>query len=155
MVNCPSIYNITLGQSTLNCLKAATSTYCLNVEFPTPIGSREISGGQPLTKERYNAVLASKENHPWMIEEESETIDEEYKPVEETFHLELVEGDSSKVRKIGEELQCLLKEEIINFLKKNLDVFARSCEDMHGIDKQVIRHHLNVCPTKRPTQQKR
>ena len=108
-----------------------------------------------MTKERYNAVLASKENHPWMIEDESETIDEEYKPVEETFHLELVEGDSSKVRKIGEELQCLLKEEIINFLKKNLDVFARSCEDMHGIDKQVIRHCLNVCPTKRPAQQKR
>ena len=90
-----------------------------------------------------------------MIREESETTGEEYKPTEETFHLELVKGDSSKVRKIKGKLQSLLKEEIINFLKRNLDVFARSYEDMHGIDKRVIRHHLNVCPTKRSAQQKR
>ena len=70
-----------------------------------------------------------------MIEEELETTVEESKPMEETFNVELVEGDLSKVRKIGGELQSPLKKEIINFLKGNLDVFARSYEDMYGIDR--------------------
>ena len=87
VVNCLSIYNIILGRPTLNCLKAATSTYCLKVKFQTPNGIREISGGQPLD-----------------IEEELETTVEESKPMEETFNVELVEGDLSKVRKIGGEL---------------------------------------------------
>ena len=39
-----------------------------------------------------------------MIEEELETTIEESKPMEETFNVELVEGDLSKVRKIGGEL---------------------------------------------------
>ena len=46
----------------------------------------------------------SVEVSPWMIEEELETTIEESKPMEETFNVELVEGDLSKVRKIGGEL---------------------------------------------------
>jgi len=43
----------------------------------------------------------------------------------------------------------------VKFLKKNLDVFAWSHEDMLGIEKQVIEHSLNVDPMKKPVQQKR
>ena len=42
IVNCPSFYNMILGRPTLNCLKAATSTYYLKVKFPTPNGVGEI-----------------------------------------------------------------------------------------------------------------
>ena len=73
---------------------------------------------------------------------------EEFKLVEETFNVKLVEGDTSKVTKIGGELQSPLKEEIINFLKGNLDIFAWSHEDMLSIDRRVIKHHENVNPTK-------
>ena len=38
IVDCPSPYNVILGQPTLNHLKAATSTYCLKVKFPTDHG---------------------------------------------------------------------------------------------------------------------
>ena len=48
-----------------------------------------------------------------------------------------------------------MKDELVKFLKKNLDVFAWSHEDMSGIDKRVIEHSLNVDPTKKPFQQKR
>ena len=98
MVNYPSIYNIILVQPTLNRIKAATSTYCLKVKFQTPNGIGEINGGQAQARECHNAMLASKENHPWMIEEESKTTVEESKPAEETFNMELVEGVSLKVR---------------------------------------------------------
>ena len=40
-------------------------------------------------------------------------------------------------------------------MKKNLDVFAWSHEDMPRIDRHVIEHCLNVDPMKKPVQQKR
>ena len=48
-----------------------------------------------------------------------------------------------------------MKDEFVKFLKKNLDVFAWSHEDMSGIDKRVIEHSLNVNPTKKPFQHKK
>ena len=70
IVDCPSSYNVILGQPTLNCLKAVTSTYCLKVKFLTPHGIGEIIGDQLLARECYKAVLTSRENHTWMVEEE-------------------------------------------------------------------------------------
>ena len=35
VVDCPSSYNVIIGRPTLNRWKAATSTYCLKVKFPT------------------------------------------------------------------------------------------------------------------------
>lgn len=94
VINCPPIYNVILGRPILNFLKATTSTYCLKVKFSIPNGIGEISGRQPLAKDCYNAMLASKENHPWMIEEDSEMTAEESRPTKEIFNVELVEGDS-------------------------------------------------------------
>ena len=68
--------------------------------------------------------------------------------------MELVEGDPSKTTKVGKELQSPSKEEMVKFLKRNLDIFAWTHEDMPGIDSGVIEHHLNVNPTKKPVQQR-
>ena len=75
--------------------------------------------------------------------------------MEEMENIELVEGDPSKSTKIGKEFQPYLKDELVKFLKKNLDVFAWSYEDMPGIDGNVIEHYLNVDPMKKLVQQKR
>ena len=91
----------------------------------------------------------SKENHTWMVKEKPP------KPMEEMENIELVEGDPSKSTKIGKELQPYLKDELVKFLKKNLDVFAWSYKDMPGIDGNVIEHYLNVDPMKKLIQQKR
>ena len=72
------------------------------------------------------------------------------KHMEEVENIELVEGDSSKTTKVGKELQQSLKDKLVKFLKKNLDVFAWSHEDMLGIDGDVIEHCLNVDPMKKP-----
>ena len=127
IVNCPSFYNVILGRPTLNCLKAATSTYYLKVKFPTPNGVGEIHEDQLLAKECCQVVLAYRENHTQMVEEPP-------KPMEEEENMELVEGDPSKTTKVGKELQRSLKDELVKFLKQNLDVFAWSHEDMPGID---------------------
>ena len=91
----------------------------------------------------------SKENHTWMVKEKPP------KPMEEMENIELVKGDPSKSTKIGKELQPSLKDELVKFLKKNLDVFAWSHQDMLGIDGYVIKHCLNVDSMKKLVQQKR
>ena len=72
MVDCPSSYNVIIGRPILNRWKAATSTYCLKVKFPIDNGVGEVRGDQILARECYQAILATKENHTWMIEEEGE-----------------------------------------------------------------------------------
>ena len=59
-----------------------------------------------------------------------------------------MEGDPSKTTKVGKDLQPSLKDKLVKFLKKNLDVFAWSHEDMPRIDRNVIEHCLNVDLTK-------
>ena len=72
VVDCPSSYNVIIGRPILNRWKAATSTYCLKVKFPIDNGVGEVRGDQILARECYQAILATKENHTWMIEEEGE-----------------------------------------------------------------------------------
>ena len=69
MVDFPSTYNVILGRPTLNKLKAATLTYYIKVKFPTAHSIREIRGDQVLIKECYQAALALRKNHTWMIDE--------------------------------------------------------------------------------------
>ena len=100
MVDCPSSYNVIIGRPTLNRWKAATSTYCLKVKFPTNNGVGEVRGDQILARECYQAVLAAKENHTWVIEEEGEN------KVEALETVTLVEDEITKMTRIGTTL-CL------------------------------------------------
>ena len=71
-----------------------------------------------MARECYQAVLASRENHAWMVEGEPK------KPTQKLEDVSLVEGDATKVIKVGVGLDLDLKGRIVEFLKQNLDVFA-------------------------------
>ena len=149
VVDCPLSYNVIIGGPTLNRWKATTSTYCLKVKFPTNSGVGEVKGDQVLARECYQAVLAAKENHAWVIEE---------KEVNEMEALEMVTLDRDKTDKtkwIGTTLSPGMRASLIQFLQENLDVFAWSHEDMPGIPTEIIRHKLNVNPESKPVQQRR
>ena len=90
VVDYPSSYNVIIGRPTLNKWKVTTSTYCLKVKFPTDNGIGEVKEDQVLTRECYQAVLAAKENHTWMIEEKEE---DRMKALET---VELVEGEATR-----------------------------------------------------------
>ena len=53
--------------------------------------------------------------------------------------------------KLAEDIRDLL----IRFLKRNMEVFAWKQEDMGGIDPAVITHRLNASPSFKPVKQKR
>ncbi|KAL0449071.1 UNVERIFIED_CONTAM: hypothetical protein Slati_1463500 [Sesamum latifolium] len=48
-----------------------------------------------------------------------------------------------------------VREQVINCLRKNKDIFAWTPQDLEGIDLGVITHHLNLNPTIRPIKQKK
>ena len=120
IVDYPSTYNIILGRPALNRLRAVTSTYYLKVKFSIAYRVGEIRGDQVLAKECYQAALASRENHTWVINE-SEPILEPSKTQQE---VEIVLGDSMKVLKIRTALPTSENKEMISFLRANQYVFA-------------------------------
>ena len=104
----------------------------LEGKIPNRTGGRRDKKGPGVGKECYQAVLASKENHTWTIEEKTSEI------IEKIETIELVRGSSGKTTQIGTNLSPKTKEGIVNFLKDNLDVFAWSHEDIPGIPASII-----------------
>ena len=144
MVDCPSSYNVIIGRPILNHWKVATSTYCLKVKFPTENGVGKVKGDQVLAKKCYQAVLAIKENHTWMIEEKEE------EKVEALETVELVDGEPTKTTRVGMTLSTEMRKRLVQSLKENLKVFAWSRKDMPGISTEIIQHKLNIDLEKKP-----
>ena len=60
----------------------------------------------------------------------------------------VVVGDNLKrFFQVGSQLPPQEKEELIEFLRKNIDVFAWSVYKAPGVDPNFICHHLNVNPS--------
>ena len=106
VVDYPSSYNVIIGRPTLNRWKATTSTYCLKVKFPTSDEVGEVRGDQILARECYQAILATKENHTWMIEEEENKV--------ETLEtVALVEDKVTKTTRIGTTLSPEMRTRLV------------------------------------------
>ena len=58
--------------------------------------------------------------------------------------------DPEKFFQIGFQLPQQEREELIEFLKQNIDVFAWNTYEALGVDPKFICHHLNVNPLVAP-----
>ena len=152
IVDCLSSYNAIIGRPTLNNWKVATSTYHLSVKFPTKYGIGQVHGDQLATKECYLAMLAIDEDVQTMNIEERRVVIE---PTEVLEDMPLKEGNSEKFTRIETSMEEKTKQDLVQFLRKSIDVFVWSHEDMLGIDPSVITHRLNVYPSSKPVRQKK
>ena len=152
VVDCSSSYNAIIGRPTLNNWKAVTSTYHLLVKFPTKYRVGEVQGDQLAARECYLAMLAMDEQAQTMNIEEKRIVIE---PIEALEDISLDEDDPEKSTRIGTDLEEKIKKDLIHFLRENIDVFARSHEDMPGINPSVITQHLNIYPSFKPVRQKK
>ena len=62
----------------------------------------------------------------------------------------VIGDDSEKFFQIGAQLPPQEKEELVEFLKRNIDMFAWDACDALGIDPAFICHHLNINPSIAP-----
>ena len=75
----------------------------------------EVKGDQVIVRECYQAVLAVKENHTQMIEENEE------EKVETLETVELIDEEPTKTMKIWTNLSTEMKKRLVQFLRSNLD----------------------------------
>ena len=152
VVDCSFSYNAIIGRPSLNSWKAVTSTYHLSVKFPTKYGIRQVQGDQLTARECYLAMMALDEQVQTMSIEERKFV---AKPTEVLEDIPLEEGNPEKFTRIGTSMKKKMKQDLVQFLRENIDVFAWSYEDMPGIDRNVITHRLNVYPSSKPVCQKK
>ena len=64
-----------------------------------------------------------------------------------------VGDDPEKFFQIGSQLPHQEKEELIEFLRKNIDIFSWNAYEALGVDPEFICHHLKVNPLITPIKQ--
>ncbi|KAK4385726.1 hypothetical protein Sango_2696600 [Sesamum angolense] len=67
--------------------------------------------------------------------------------VEELLTIELTIGDPGKVTKIGSKMIEDVRNQVVNRLLRNKDIFAWTLQDLEVMDPSVITHHLNLDPS--------
>ena len=65
----------------------------------------------------------------------------------------VIDNDSEKFFQVGVQLPPQEKQELMKFLRKNVDVFAWNAYEALGINPNFICHHLNVNPVITPRKQ--
>ena len=151
IIDCSSSYNAIIGRPTLNSWRVAISTFHLSIKFPTEYGIREVQGDWLIAREYYLSMLHMDEQIPTMNIEEKRTTVEPTKVLED---VPLDKSNLERFTKIGTGMGEKMKQELVEFLKKSIDVFAWSHEDMPGIDPNVITHCLNVSSSYKPIHQR-
>ena len=68
-------------------------------------------------------------------------------PTEVLENISLDKDNPERCTRVGADLKEKTKKDLVRFLRKSIDVFAWSLEDMPGIDTSVITHRLNVYPS--------
>ena len=137
VVDCSSSYNAIIGRPTLNSWKAVTSTYHLFVKFLTEYEIRQVQGDQLTVREYYLAMLAMDKHVQTMNIEEIRVVAE---PTEVLEDIPLEEGNPEKFTRIGTSMEEKTKQDLAQFLRKSINVFAWSHKNMPGIDSSVITY---------------
>ncbi|KAL0439558.1 UNVERIFIED_CONTAM: hypothetical protein Slati_2438800 [Sesamum latifolium] len=113
-------------------------------------------------KRNSNEILkeapSSKRGREGDIEEDLETDREtppKVQPAEELLNIELIPGDPEKVTRVGSQMDEIIRNEVIQCLRRNIDAFAWAPQDLEEIDPEVITHHLNIDPWVKPIKQKK
>ena len=95
--------------------------------------------------------MALDEQVPMSIEERRVVAE----PTEVLENVLLKEDNLEKFTRIGTSMKEKARKDLIQLLRKSIDVFAWSHDDMPGIDPSVITHRLNVYPSSKPVRQKK
>ncbi|KAL0361699.1 UNVERIFIED_CONTAM: hypothetical protein Sradi_3854400 [Sesamum radiatum] len=143
MVDVPPAYNIILGRPTLNAFQALISMYHIKIKFPILGGVREVQGDLFQSRKCYVEAVRKgqkrsaneapkeapfskkgREDDPEGELEADRGAPPKVQPAEELLNIKLVPGEPEKVTRIGSQMDEAIREEIIQCLRCNTDIFA-------------------------------
>ena len=79
--------------------------------------------------------------------EERRVVAEPTKVLED---IPLDESNPERFTRIGTSMEEKTKQDLVQFLRKSIDIFTWSHKDLPGIDPSVITHCLNMYPSSKP-----
>lgn len=92
---------------------------------------------------------------PENLPQEIEQLESQKKPnMDETEVIDLGDEETAKEIRVSIQLEAETKQELIIMLKKYIDIFAWSYDDMPGLNTNIVSHRLPTNPTCPPVKQK-
>ena len=163
VVDTYSPYTAIVARPWLHTLGAVSSILHQKVKYPSNGQIEEILGDQAMAKQCMVAAIQYKpkaepsvcgENGLQQLKSLASPIDKSAEDVKCEDLVNVVIGDDpEKFFQLGSQLPYQKKEELLEFLKQNIDVFAWNAYEAPGIDPEFIYHHLNVNPLIAPKKQ--
>ncbi|KAL0434419.1 UNVERIFIED_CONTAM: hypothetical protein Slati_2776200 [Sesamum latifolium] len=160
-------YNIISGRLALNQFQAVVSTYHLNVKFLTRNDIGQVKGDQEQARKYYITAVktssAPTKKTGMKDKNKVSNLDIEKEPMEkveiiEAFEhkiVDLIPRENKRMTQIGSQLPTDIELLLVEFLRKNVDMFAWSTSDSKGVSPEIIKHRLNVDPNVKPIRHKR
>ena len=145
-----------IGQTLPQCHKSHPFCLSYGCQFPTANGVGMVRGDQCVAKECYLASMKQKMVDSICMDELDmrDEVSTRPAPLEELEPIQL-DDQPEHLFYIGSKLDEDVRNLLIHFLKKNMEVFAWKQEDMEGINPAVITHKLNVSPSFKPVKKKK
>nr|CAD39982.1 OSJNBa0032B23.2 [Oryza sativa Japonica Group] len=133
VVDIPYNYNAIFGRATLNKFDAISHHNYLKLKMPGPTGVILVKGLRlrPLQKHTPKPT-----------------------PYGKIIKVQIDDADPAKLVSLGGDMGEEEAESILEVLKRNIDIFAWSPDEVGGVSTYLIMHHLAVKPNTKPKKQK-
>ena len=163
VVDAFSPYTAVMGKAWLHSLRAVSSTLHQKVKYPFGGQVLEIVGSQSMAKQCLIAAI----QHKTEIDT-SAIIGNDLQQLEtpvslfsgladevkcEDLEKVVIGDDPERFFQIGAQIPLQEKEQLVDLLRRNVDVFAQDAYETPGIDPKFICHHLNINPSITPKRQ--
>ncbi|XP_031263951.1 uncharacterized protein LOC116122187 [Pistacia vera] len=173
VVDYSNTYNVILGRPILDDLSGVTSVRYQAMRFSTSGGvatikcctkesrecnNRAINAAQKWSHRKTMIIVESKPNLGSLEDTIDPRIHKEEPAaglIEKLLEIRVSEEDPTRVLKIGSILTREIDDNLIGFLKRNLNVFVWVYANMVGISPEVMCHRLHLDPQAQPIRKKR
>ncbi|XP_066160631.1 uncharacterized protein [Oryza sativa Japonica Group] len=155
VVDIPYNYNAIFGRATLNKFEAICHHNYLKLKMPGPTWVIVVKGLQPSAASKGDLAIINRA----VYSVETEPHERPKHMPKPTRHgkitkMQIDDADPIKLVSLGGDMGEEEVESILEVLKKNIDIFAWSPNEVGGVPTDLIMHHLAVKPDIKPRKQK-
>ena len=143
-----------LGRRFLRMSKAMLSNHYLALKYQVNGVVGVVRGDHRIARSCYSTA-AKEAMQITSLDTRVEVKGGRQEPVKELETVNLEQGDSRKIIRIGSKLKEKQKQELVHCMQAKADVFAWTHEDMPGIDHEVACHRLAIKKGAQLVRQKR